>query len=414
MKHTTRGAGPIASASRLSSLRHGRLLAMLAVVVLLATGTVLGHGSDRAWAADYPSWDDVQNARKSVAAAQAEEARLTALLASLQDAVTSTQAVAEQKGTEAQEAQQKYDEAAQKAARLKKQADDAQANAEKSKQRAGQVAAKLARSSGNDLSATLFFSGGSAGDLLSQLGLATMVKDQSAGLYEKAVQDQNTAQALTDQADVAKNALRTLAEAAQKALDDATTAATAATAALAEQQANEARVKAQLATLVDNATHTEQEYTAGIQAQWGASASLGGGQISSTGWVRPAGGHITSPYGYRVDPYTHQYALHSGTDLGAACGSPIYAAHSGTVIYAGPFGGYGNYVKVSNDDGSGIASAYGHIVNGGILVHVGDKVGVGQNIAKVGSTGWSTGCHLHFEIYHNGTTEDAVPFMRAN
>ena len=78
-------------------------------------------------------------------------------------------------------------------------------------------------------------------------------------------------------------------------------------------------------------------------------------------------------------------------------------------MYAGPNGGYGNFVLI--DHGSGIASAYGHIISGGILVGVGQSVGVGTNIARVGSTGDSTGCHLHFEIRVNGTAIDPQGFM---
>ncbi len=395
-------------------VRPRRSLAIVAVLSVLITGSIVGTSSGTAWATSYPSWQDVQAARNNVAATQAEVARLKALLATLQTDVTTTQAAAVQRGDEAQRAQQKYDEGAQRTAELQSQADAAQAKALKSRQQAGQLAAKLALSGGGgDLSTTLFFNGSQADGLLSQLGLASMVKDQSAGLYVKAIQDQNTAQSLTDQAKLATAALKLLSDAAQKALEAAAAAAQAATAALTEQQANQARLQAQLATLIENRDHTEAEYAAGIRAMWGASASLGAGQISATGWARPAGGHITSGYGNRLDPYTHQVALHSGTDLGASCNSPIYAAHTGTVVYAGPYGGYGNFVRIMNNDGSGYGTGYGHIVNGGILVHVGEQVGVGQNIARVGSTGWSTGCHLHFEVYHNGLTQDPVPFMRS-
>jgi murein DD-endopeptidase MepM/ murein hydrolase activator NlpD len=138
------------------------------------------------------------------------------------------------------------------------------------------------------------------------------------------------------------------------------------------------------------------------------------GQVTSSGWTRPSAGHISSPYGYRIDPYTGAYALHEGTDLAPGCNAPIYAAHSGTVVISGPYGGYGNYIRIRNNDDGSYMTAYGHIVNGGLLVHVGQTVTVGQNIARVGSTGWSTGCHLHFEVYHNGTTIDPVPFMRAH
>ncbi len=394
------------------SLRGKRLVATLAVLSVLVSGSILGQAAGPAFAAAYPSWDDVQAARQSQVATQAEVAKVQGLLAGLQDAVDSTQAVAQQKGDEYQAAQQKYDEAAFKAAALQKQADAAQAKASKSKQQAGQLAARLARSGGDNLSARLLFSGGDSTTLLAQLGLASMVKNQSAGLYEKAIQDQNTAQSLTDQADVAKAALQLLAAAAQKALEDATAAAETAAAALTEQQDNNARLQAQLATLVTNTNHLESEYVAGVKAQWGDLAGLGAGKISSTGWVRPSGGHISSPFGFRINPFTHYYAFHAGTDLGANCNSPIFAAHGGTVIYAGPNGGYGNFVLI--DNGGGITTGYGHIVNGGIHVRIGEAVGPGQPIALVGSTGHSTGCHLHYEMRRGGIAFDAVPFMRAN
>lgn len=426
MNHKTSDRVATIRLTRTMRPRRSRPFAIAAVLSVLVTGSILGT-STTASATDYPSWQDVQNARSSVAAAQKEIANLKSLLSGLQANVTSTQAAATDLGNKAQIAQTNYDEKSQSAAALQQQADAARAKADQSKEQAGELAAQIATSgSGTDLSTTLFFSGGKADSMLSKLGLANLVKDQSAGIYEKAIQDQNSAQAMTDQANVARDALKTLANQAQKASDDAVAASAAANAALAAQQANEATMEAQLATLVTNQTHTEAEYEAGVQAQLAASAAagagsggvaaaaLGAGQISSAGWARPAGGQITSPYGYRLDPFTHIYALHSGTDLGASCNSPIYAAHSGTVAYAGPYGGYGNFVKIMNDDGTNEGTGYGHIVNGGILVHVGEQVSVGQNIARVGSTGWSTGCHLHFEVYVNGLTVDPVPFMRAH
>ena len=211
-------------------LRGRRVIATITLLAVLTAGSILGQSGSPAFAVDYPSWDDVQAARQSQAATQAEVTRVQGLLAGLQAAVDSTQAVAVLKGDEYQAAQQKYDEAAFKAAELQKQADAAQVKAAKSKQQAGQLAARLSRSAGNDLSTRLFFSGGDSKAYLAQLGLESMVKDQSAGIYEKAIQDQNTAQSLTDQADVAKAALKILADAAQKALAEATTAAQAADA----------------------------------------------------------------------------------------------------------------------------------------------------------------------------------------
>jgi murein DD-endopeptidase MepM/ murein hydrolase activator NlpD len=386
-------------------------MAFLLVACVLANGTLAQH-PDAAVAADYPSWDDVQAARQNKAATEAEVARVQSALAGLQAQVDSTRAESQHKGDLYQAAQQKYDEAAFRAAELQKQADAAQTAASKSRQQAAELAARLSRSGGDDISTRLFFSGAKAKSLLAQLGLASMVKSQSAGLYEKAIQDQNTAQSLTDQAEVAKAALKILADAAQAAFETAAAAAEAAAAALSEQQDNIARLQAQLATLTTNVDHLESEYTAGIKAQWGDAAGLGAGKISSTGWARPAGGRISSPFGFRLNPYTNAYAFHAGTDLGASCNSPIFAAHGGTVTYAGWNGGYGNFVLI--EDGDGISTGYGHIVDGGVHVTIGQTVGVGQPIALVGSTGHSTGCHLHFEVRNGGIATDAVPFMRDN
>ena len=386
------------------------LLASLAIASILGCGSVLGQAPGRAFAVDYPSWDDVQNARQDEAAKQLEVASVEGLLAGLQAEVDSTHAAAEDKGSWWQSAQQKFDESDIRAAALQLHVDAAKVRADKSRTQAGRLAAQLSRSGGGDLNPNLFLGGGRASQMLSQLGLASMVKRQAAGLYTKAIQDRNTAQSLTDQADVARAALKVLADLARKALADAAIAATAAATAFTHQQDNAARLQAQLTTMVTDTQHAEDEYVAGIKALWGQEAGLGAGKISPTGWARPAGGHISSPFGYRINPFTHDYAFHAGTDLAANCNSPIFAGHSGVVIYAGWNGGYGNFILIDNEDG--ISTGYGHIVSGGLRVTIGQKVGVGQPIALVGNTGNSTGCHLHYEIRPNGVATDAVPFMR--
>jgi murein DD-endopeptidase MepM/ murein hydrolase activator NlpD len=124
--------------------------------------------------------------------------------------------------------------------------------------------------------------------------------------------------------------------------------------------------------------------------------------------VRPAGGYISAVYGWSIGYGSN---FHKGTDLAGGCGAPIFAAASGTVTYAaeGWNGGYGNMVLI--DHGNGITTRYGHIIDGGILVSAGQSVGVGNQIARIGSTGKSTGCHLHFEVLVNGDHTDPVPFM---
>lgn len=138
----------------------------------------------------------------------------------------------------------------------------------------------------------------------------------------------------------------------------------------------------------------------------------GGGQIgevSQSGWAAPAVGPLTSLYGPRVNPVTGVSGFHYGIDVGAACNAPIYAANSGTVVFAGASSGYGNLIEI--DHGSGIHTRYGHMYNDGVLVKVGDQVSAGQQIGKVGSNGNSTGCHLHFEVLMNGQHVDPKAFL---
>ncbi len=122
----------------------------------------------------------------------------------------------------------------------------------------------------------------------------------------------------------------------------------------------------------------------------------GGGP--SNGFARPIGGAITSGFGLRIHPLLGMVRMHSGIDYAAAWGTPVHAAGAGTVSFAAPRGGYGNYVRI--DHGGGIDSAYGHLSF--ISVAAGARVQAGQLIGLVGSTGLSTGPHLHYEMLRDG------------
>ena len=113
----------------------------------------------------------------------------------------------------------------------------------------------------------------------------------------------------------------------------------------------------------------------------------------------PASGRITSKFGNRKDPFTKRIAFHSGIDIANSSGTSVKASSKGKVIFAGTKGAYGKTVIV--DHGYGYKSLYAH--NREILVKVGDNVEEGQVISKMGSTGRSTGTHLHFEIHKNNT-----------
>ncbi len=120
---------------------------------------------------------------------------------------------------------------------------------------------------------------------------------------------------------------------------------------------------------------------------------------SSGPFMRPVPGAITSGFGYRIHPIFNVRKMHTGVDMNAATGDSIKSAQAGTVIFAGWKGGYGKCTIISH--GGGIATLYGH--QSKILVTVGQKVKKGQVIGKAGSTGYSTGPHLHFEVRVNGS-----------
>ncbi len=389
-------------------LRGSRLVAMAAVLATLVAGTVIG-ANQPAWAKDYPTWDDVAAVRNDEAAAQNQIAAIEALLGQLQADVTRTQADAQAKGAIWGEADTKFQAAATRAANLLEQAETANKAALESEQRAGQMAAQLVRAGGGDVTANLLTNSSDADGLLYGLGMSSKIAEQANAIYERALLDRNTAQALTDQAEVARDELEVLKIAAEKAFAEAQAAAQTAATALAEQQDNQARLQAQLVVLKERRAATEADYLAGVQERLNSGASLDAGEISLSGWAKPAAGRITSSFGYRIPPTSGASSFHQGTDIGAYCGAPIFAAHGGTVVYAGWNGGYGNFVLI--DHGGGVQTAYAHIVDGGILVGYGQNVDVGTQIASVGTTGTSTGCHLHLEVRFWGVATDAVPFF---
>ena len=119
---------------------------------------------------------------------------------------------------------------------------------------------------------------------------------------------------------------------------------------------------------------------------------------------------LTSPFGQRVDPITGVTKVHTGQDLAALPGpGPVVAAAAGTVTVGWDPDGYGNYVTI--DHGAGLATRYGHLASIEPNVRTGSTVWMGQQIGVEGSTGHSTGDHLHFEVIVNGTAIDPVPFM---
>lgn len=145
-----------------------------------------------------------------------------------------------------------------------------------------------------------------------------------------------------------------------------------------------------------------------------AAAAQSSGQGSSYTWVQgtgqlgwPVSGEITSPYGYRVHPIWGTTIYHSGIDIGVDEGTPVHAADSGVIVWSGWMGGYGYAVVI--DHGNGLSTLYGH--NSELAVDEGQSVSKGQVVAYAGSTGNSTGPHVHFEVRENGDPVDPMGYL---
>jgi murein DD-endopeptidase MepM/ murein hydrolase activator NlpD len=367
--------------------------------------------SSPAYADEFPTWEEVQEARKDVARAEAKVKEIMALLERLEVEAAQAEEEAARLGEVYYEALYELDEATFQQAQLQSQADSAAAVAEESRLKAGQFVAELARVGGADLTATLFISGDDANQLLSRIGYAAKIAEQTDGIYARALSDRNTAQSLSDQAEVARQIREELQLVAEAAYEQANAAAMRAYAAVEAQLENSARLEAQLEVLIEKREATEADYQKGVIARQQSEirGMIDPGQISSAGWARPSGGYISSHFGPRIHPIYGIARLHAGIDLATPCGRPVYAARSGRVSYSGWLGTSGNFIRVTHEDG--YTTGYAHLQSGSLYVRLGESVVTGQLIARIGNTGGSTGCHLHLETRQNMVAQDPYPFF---
>lgn len=406
----------------------------------------------------FPTWEEVEAARANEAAKGAEISRIQGLIADMRNQVAETQAIADQAGDEFYAAQQAFQNQQRIAKDLEQAAAAQEAAAVAASGRAAQAANQLVRQGGDSKALELFFNGSpNPTDALTDLGRVERLVEQNQSLYDGALAARNTATQLGQQAQTAAAERDRLQTIAQESWERAQAAADAAREALFQQQLNLDRLNAQLAALQDTTSKTIAEYQAGVahreelerqrlareaeeraeaerrrqeaeeeerrrQEEWAAnnppsqpSPPSGGGGGSgpvSSGWSHPLpAGWVTSDYGPRVSFWTPggwTRPFHYGTDFSArpACGSAICAANAGTVIYASWYGGLGNHIKI--DHHNGWVTSYSHIEDGGYNVWQGQWVESGQVIAWSGTTGQSTGCHLHFEVYEGSQWGDTV------
>lgn len=290
--------------------RHLRPLGALASVVV--GGLVLSLGlTAPAFADDYPTWDDVLEARQNEEATQAAIAEIEGILRELETQSAELGRVAQARAEELNAANVALQAATDRADRLDQAADAAQERADESARKAGQLIAQLARTGGGNLTIALIFSG-NADDLLGSLGTASKVSEQAAAIYEQATLDRNRAQSLTAQARVAQVERGELADEAEDAYTQAQAASDAVLAQLAEQQSASDQLYEQLATLKGTTADVESRYLEGLteeqenQPQPPPPSSGGGGapnppppppnQAAAAGAIAFAYAQVGKPY----------------------------------------------------------------------------------------------------------------------
>ncbi len=244
-----------------------------AVAVGAVTASVVAGGAPAMAEPDYPSWSEIEQAKGNEATKQAEIARVGELLAGLQQVADAAVQASQMAAESYRIAVDQRDRAAERETTLAQQADEADAVAEISKMRAGLLAAHLAKTAGNDLTSELVFSGEDTDGLLKQLGMASKLGEQSHAVYEQAVADRNTADALRAQAAEAAAERTRLAALAETKANEANAAAESAMAAVTVQEQRSAELYAQLATLKDTTAELERQRVEG-QAQEAAQAAL--------------------------------------------------------------------------------------------------------------------------------------------
>lgn len=399
----------------------------------MTVGFVLGAGQllpapAHAVDASLPTWDEVQAAKQNQATADAKVTEIEGLLAQSQkdlERLRNESAAANQASIEAEAA---FQEQAQKTATLEAEAEKSKAEADEAAEQASTIVAQMYRSGGVDRNMSLFLEtdGSTADQLLDRMASMSKATERNTSVSEQAEQAMNTASSLGKQAEEArKERERLSADAQQKAETAAQAAATQQEKVDAELEQQKV-LQTQLEALKDKTTTTVAGYQERLRqeeadrqaaiaaaqeaarraaeeaAQNGGGGSApppaGGGGGGGSGWLTPT-------TGYYISTLYWGYYGHTGIDLATACWTPVVAPRGGTVTFVGwkdNFGG--NMIHI--DHGGGVQTRYAHLY--GFNVQYGQGVGQGQVIGFVGTTGNSTGCHLHYEVLINGSYIDPL------
>jgi murein DD-endopeptidase MepM/ murein hydrolase activator NlpD len=205
---------------------------------------------------------------------------------------------------------------------------------------------------------------------------------------------------------------------AKQALEQRAAAQAAQVKSLVSQRSSAQSAASRIAShdraILANLKKQEQRISAELAQRAREALAQGGGGGNRGGFLDyPVNGPITSPYGYRRHPIFGDMRLHNGVDFGASCGQKMYASANGTVVAkgGGDWDPSGNYLYIDHGAhaGVGLSTSYSHAIS--YVVSVGQRVSRGQLVGYVGSTGWSTGCHLHFTVKENGVNVDPMRWL---
>ena len=234
-------------------------------------------------------------------------------------------------------------------------------------------------------------------------------------------------EALEAEAQAAEQAVSDLVDARASAQREAEAAKQADLAEVQQLESERARIQDRLAEIARRraaalarareAAEARRAAAAAAAAEEQSSGGGGGGGSAPAaapvddGLIYPVDSYITSSYGMRFHPILHYTKLHDGTDFGAGCGTPVRAADSGQVLSTYYSSGYGNQVLIDHgiERGVSLSTSYNHLTS--FAVSPGEHVARGEIIAYSGTTGYSTGCHLHFMVYENGATVDPMSWL---
>lgn len=402
MKRNSRAALHRPSPASPARARRALIAAIALAGIVAAAGPLLPMPAAQAAVDEsLPTWDDVQRAKNDEAATAQQITEIETLLEQLAVEVETTR----QESKAAIDAYALAEEELLKAnARLDElniRLEESAAEAELAEDEAGSIVGLMYRSGGVDRSTEMFLESdaSTSDELLERLAIMEKATERSAKIAENATRTANDARSLGDQADTVSQKREQLAEDAAARKEAAAVAAVTAAEREREQASQKATLDAQLAALKDTTAATVEGYEERLRQeeearrQNGGGGSPGGGSppVGNSGWGHPLASSywVTDEFGGARN--------HGGIDLAAPEWTPIYAAAAGTVTACYEFSNYGNTVDITHPDGS--MTRYPHQPYGGLTVTCGQWVERGQQIGYVGTTGWSTGPHLHFETW---------------